>query len=117
MPPTIITIHNAQVRQKMASFDYDWTIVNPKDGKTFPLSIDDWIWLYSEVPEKIKQYYEDGYMIVVFTNQSKQWKCEQIQMVLKQLGIPLFVVIARDKCDYKPNPILFNTPFGEHNIT
>ena len=91
-------------------------MVNPKDGKTFPTSIDDWQWMYPNVPEKIKQYYEDGYMIVVFSNQSKKWKCEQIEMVMKQLEIPLFVVIATEKCDYKPNPILFNTLFGENSI-
>ena len=64
----------------MAAFDYDWTMVNPKDGKTFPTSIDDWQWMYPNVPEKIKQYYEDGYMIVVFSNQSKKWKCDQIRI-------------------------------------
>jgi len=113
MSPTIHIINNALIREKMASFDYDWTIVNPTDGKTFPSNIDDWMWLYPTVPEKIKQYYEDGYMIVIFTNQSKTWKCEQIQMVMKQLEIPLFVVIATEKTEYKPNPILFNTAFGE----
>ena len=116
MSPTIYNINNATILGKMASFDYDWTMVNPKDGKTFPTSIDDWQWMYPNVPEKIKQYYEDGYMIVVFSNQSKKWKCEQIEMVMKQLEIPLFVVIATEKCDYKPNPILFNTLFGENSI-
>ena len=116
MSPTIYNINNAKIQEKMASFDYDWTIVNPKDGKTFPTSIDDWQWMYSNVPEKIKQYYEDGYMIVVFSNQSKKWKCEQIEMVMKQLEIPLFVVIATEKSEYKPNHILFNTPFGENTI-
>ena len=116
MSPMIYNINNATIREKMASFDYDWTMVNPKDGKTFPTSIDDWQWMYPNVPEKIKQYYEDGYMIVVFSNQSKKWKCEQIEMVMKQLNIPLFVVIATEKCDYKPNPILFNTLLGENEI-
>ena len=113
MAPDIYTINNAVITEKMASFDYDWTIVNPKDGKTFPSSIDDWEWLYKEVPVKIKKYYEDGYMIVVFTNQSKKWKCDQIQLVMKQLDIPLFLVIARDKSEYKPNPILFNMVFNK----
>jgi len=116
MAPIIYNINNAEVKEKMASFDYDWTVVNPKDGKTFPSSIDDWEWLYPGVPEKIKKYYEDGYMIVIFTNQSKKWKYEQIQMVMKQLEIPLFVVIATDKAEYKPNPILFNMPFEGNNI-
>ena len=116
MTLTIYNINNATIREKMVSFDYDWTVVNPKDGRTFPLSIDDWIWLYPSVPEKIKQYYEEGYMIVIFTNQSKQWKCEQIQMVMEQLCIPLFIVIAMDKKEYKPNPILFDTLIGENTI-
>jgi bifunctional polynucleotide phosphatase/kinase len=116
MSPTIYTINKATIRDKMAACDYDWTMVNPKDGKTFPTSIEDWQWMYPNVPEKIKQYYEDGYMIVVFSNQSKKWKCDQIQQVMKQLEIPLFVVIATEKCDYKPNPILFNTLLGENEI-
>ena len=108
MSPLFLNINNAELRPKMASFDYDWTLVNPKDGKTFPVSIDDWVWLYPTVPSKLIKYYENGYMIVIFTNQSKKWKYEQIQLVLKQLEIPLFIVIATDKSDYKPNPILFN---------
>ena len=51
MTLTIYNINNATIREKMVSFDYDWTVVNPKDGRTFPLSIDDWIWLYPSVPE------------------------------------------------------------------
>ena len=116
MSPTVININNAVVKKKMASFDYDWTLVNPKDGKTFPSSIDDWLWLYPKVPEKVKQYHAVGYMIVVFTNQSKKWKHEQIELALSQLRIPLFVVIANDKTEYKPNPILFDIPFGDKNI-
>jgi bifunctional polynucleotide phosphatase/kinase len=113
MPPIIYKINDATIKEKMASFDYDWTIVNPKDGKTFPSSIDDWVWLYPEVPEKIKQYHEDDYMIVIFTNQSKEWKREQIKMVMEQLEIPLFIVIAMDKTEYKPNPMIFETVFGK----
>ena len=111
MPLTIYNNKNATIRGKMASFDYDWTVVNPKYGKTFPTDIEDWQWMYPNVPEKIQQYYEDGYMIVIFSNQSKKWKCDQIRLVMSQLNIPLFVVIATEKSDYKPNPILFNTSF------
>jgi bifunctional polynucleotide phosphatase/kinase len=113
---TLLVVNNATYRDKMAAFDYDWTLVNPKDGKTLPSSIDDWLWLYPTIPEKLKRYYEDGFMIVVFTNQSKQWKCEQIKMVMEQLDIPLFIVIARDKSQYKPNPILFDIFIGSRTI-
>jgi bifunctional polynucleotide phosphatase/kinase len=87
----------------MAGFDFVWTMVNPKDGKTFPRTVDDWQWMYSNIPEQIIKYHTDGYMIVIFTKQSKQWKHEQIQIVAKMLNIPLFIVIATDKIDYKSN--------------
>ena len=72
MSPIIYNVMEPVIKPKMAAFDYDWTIVNPKNGKTFPKSIDDWDWLYPKVPEKIKQYYKDDYMIVIFTNQSHE---------------------------------------------
>ena len=116
MSVIIYNLNNAVHREKMAAFDYDWTLVCPKDGKTFPSNIEDWEWLYSSIPQKIKNYYDDGFMIVIFTNQSKDWKHEQIKLVLKTLDIPVFVVVATEKCDYKPNPYLFNTFIGVNKI-
>jgi bifunctional polynucleotide phosphatase/kinase len=116
MSPTIYNLGDAVHREKMAAFDYDWTLVSPKGGKTFPSRIDDWEWLYPGIPAKIKSYYEDGFMIVIFTNQSKAWKHEQIRLVAKTLDIPVFIVVATDKSDYKPNPILFNVLVGNSKI-
>ena len=116
MLPNIYTLNDAVHRDKMAAFDYDWTLVSPKGGKTFPSNIDDWEWLYPTIPEKIKNYYEDGFMIVIFTNQSKDWKHEQIKLVATSLGIPVFIVVATSKCDYKPNPKLFNLFIGNNKI-
>lgn len=116
MQPNIYNLNNAVYREKMAAFDYDWTLVSPKNGKTFPSNIDDWEWLYPTIPEKIKNYYDDGFMIVIFTNQSKNWKHEQIKLVASSLDIPIFIVVATEKCDYKPNPKLFNLFIGSNKI-
>ena len=116
MSLSIYNIKSACLREKMAAFDFDWTLVSPKNGKTFPSNIDDWEWLYPNIPEKIKKHYEDGYMIVIFTNQSKLWKHDQIQNVAKSLDIPIFIVVATEKCNYKPNPILFTNLVGEYKI-
>ena len=64
---------NPKYSDKMAAFDYDWTIVNPKGGKTFPLIVDDWEWYSSNVKNIIRDYYNNGFMIVIFTNQSKNF--------------------------------------------
>ena len=116
MPPTVYNLNNAVHREKMAAFDYDWTLVSPKNGKTFPSNVDDWEWLYPTIPEKIKRYYDDDFMIVIFTNQSKDWKIEQIRLVASSLNIPIFIVVATDKCDYKPNPILLNVLIESNKI-
>ena len=116
MAPIVYNINNAGFRDKMVGIDYDWTLVNPKDGKTFPSHIDDWEWYSPRVPDKLREYYDQGYMVVVFTNQSKSWKCDQIKLSMESLNIPVFVVIARNKSEYKPNPILFETLFTENEI-
>ncbi len=106
--PIIYKLLNPTYSNKMAAFDYDWTLVNPREGKTFPLLVEDWEWYSSNVKTKIRNYHNDGYMIVIFTNQSKQWKHEQIKIVCKLLCIPIFIVIATNKLYYKPNVDLFN---------
>lgn len=104
----MFNVNNPTFKPKMLGLDFDWTIVNPKDGKTFPKDIDDWQWFNSVVPNKIKEYYDNNYMIVIFTNQSKDWKCEQIKNVVNTLNIPIYVMIATKKIDYKPNINIFN---------
>ena len=116
MAPLVYKTNEAIYREKMAAFDFDWTLVSPKGGKTFPSEIDDWEFLYPNIPDKLKKYYEEGYMIVIFTNQSKPWKLKQIELVAKSFNIPMFVVVATEKCDYKPNPCLFDVFIGDHSI-
>ena len=116
MAPTIYNINNAQLKTKLAAFDYDRTLVCPKDGKTMPSDVEDWMWMYPNIPEHLKRYNEEGYSVVIFTNQSKPWKVTQIQTVAKSLEIPIFIVVASDKCDYKPNPVLYDVLVGNSQV-
>jgi bifunctional polynucleotide phosphatase/kinase len=92
---------------KFAGFDFDWTLVKPKDNRKFPKSIDDWQWLFPTIPSIIQQLYNDGYIIVIFTNQTKQWKKDQIISVAKTLNIPIHICIAFDKIYHKPNITIY----------
>ena len=116
MTPHIYSVKSATLQNKMAAFDFDWTLVQPKGGKTFPTSVDDWQWLYPSIPEYIRDIQKEGYMIVIFTNQTKLWKQDQIRLVAEQLDIPLFVAIATDPSEHKPNTILFDTLVGDYSI-
>ncbi len=96
----------------MAGFDYDHTLVKPKGGKVFPKDLEDYEFLYDTVPDILRKLHEDGYFIVIFTNQSKKWKCEQIKEVAEKIKVPMFVVIATERADYKPNKKLFTENFS-----
>ena len=117
LPSTI----NFSVRTKMAAFDFDWTLVKPKHDETFPKNADDWEWLYHEVPNKLKELYDDDYMIVIFTNQSKQWKLKQIDAVMKDLKdnykIETYAIIVMDKTLHKPNTHGFDEFMNHNNNT
>lgn len=90
----------------IAAFDYDWTLVKPKQNRKFPKDINDWKWLFDNIPVKLKKLYDDGFNIVIFSNQSKPWKVEQIKTVMS--FIPATIIIATEKQYYKPNPVLFS---------
>ncbi len=112
-------LYNPEYRTKMAAFDYDWTLVKPKDTRIFPKDIDDWELLYDTIIHKLRKYYEDGFMIVIFTNQTKQWKCEQVINVMKSLHIPMFIPFGNyksDKTQGKPNTYIFTNFIGSFSI-
>jgi bifunctional polynucleotide phosphatase/kinase len=114
-------VNNAKIKnttQYLIMLDFDWTIVKPKEARKFPKNVDDWEWLYSTIPKKIKAHNKKNCTFVIFTNQSKEWKHEQIQEVVKKLDVPMFIMVATDKKMYKPNIDLYNEFFklnGKNN--
>ena len=111
--PTVFKLHAPRFRKKVAIFDYDHTIVKPKEHRPFPKDVDDWQLLSSKIPEYIRKAYTNGYMICVCTQQSKPWKIDQIKAVLTPMNIPMWVSIATDKSIYKPNTAIFDAIVGE----
>lgn len=100
---------------KLAIFDFDWTLIRPTKGKRFPKDKDDWVWWRPSVPKVIKKYTKDGYRIVFVTEQSKEFKIEMIKNVIKQLKVPITAIIAMEKNMKKPNPELFNSVIKNYN--
>jgi bifunctional polynucleotide phosphatase/kinase len=107
-------------KDKIAVFDVDWTIIKPLSDGTFPKSVDDWQWFRNSVPETIRMYHDQGYKIILWTNQSKVWKVDMIDAVIHKLDIEIDVVICTNKDDYKPNVDYFwcnvNTKTGSINL-
>lgn len=112
MAPIVIKLNGFRHRKKIAAFDFDWTLVKPNDNKKFPKDVNDWQWLRANVPDILADLYKKGWGLIVFTNQTKMWKVEQIKMVLESLQIPILVCIAMEKAEHKPDTIMWNTAVG-----
>ena len=98
-------------RKKLAMFDFDWTLVKPESGHTLPLNREDWKWLYPGVLDVLKKLYRSGNAIVIFTNQTKEFKhgmIEDVIGVLEKNGILSTAVILNGP-DKKPSISGFNS--------
>lgn len=103
-----IKLHKFRFRKNIASFDFDYTLIKPKSKSLISKDIDDWMWLRPNIPELLQKLYDNKYCIMIFTNQSKEWRIEQVKSILEPLNIPMIINIAIKKDVYKPNPIMFN---------
>ena len=56
---------------KVAAFDLDSTLIVTKSGLQFSKGPEDWQWWHSSVPGKLKQLSEDGFVVVIISNQSR----------------------------------------------
>lgn len=101
---------------KLASFDMDDTLIRPKSGAKFPKNRSDWRWLFPSVPEKLKKLHDEGFGVVIFTNQAGIGKGHvkaadikgKILDLAKELNIPLRAVIASEDDAYrKPASTMF----------
>ncbi|XP_035215415.1 bifunctional polynucleotide phosphatase/kinase-like [Stegodyphus dumicola] len=108
----IFTPAGLRGQTKIAAFDMDHTIITTKSGKVFPTDMSDWKILYAEVPGKMKKLYEEGYKIVVFTNQkgisrgrtsAPEFK-KKVERIVQKLGLPIQVLVSTGSGRYrKPN--------------
>ncbi len=55
-----LTCSDYKGSDKIVGFDMDSTLVEPKSGAKFPRNRTDWVWLYPEIPDKLKQLHKDG---------------------------------------------------------
>ena len=95
-------------KPKVMGMDFDWTLVKPKENRPFPKDKDDWMWLRPNIPDIIKEYFEKGFLLYIFTNQTKEWKQAMIYTAISTLNLPVKVVVAYGKTEFvKPNPELF----------
>ncbi|XP_065194949.1 proteoglycan 4-like [Sycon ciliatum] len=67
----VLVYNSSLVRasSKVASFDLDYTLIKTKSGKVLGIDSSDWEWWQASVPQKLAQLHQNGYKILIFTNQ------------------------------------------------
>ena len=109
---------------KIASFDMDTTLVIPKGKNKFASSRTDWKWIYPNVPKKLKELHNDGYSIIIFTNQmgiskgktNEDWITGKIIDLSIELDIPIIGFISTAKDNYrKPNITMWEHFISNYN--
>ena len=120
---------------KMAAFDMDSTLINVKSGAKFAQSmffsdyffywtihscdIDaaDWVWWHTIVPKKLAELHNDGFRLIIFTNQAGiekghtklddiKRKCEKL---IQEVNAPIYVFIATGESHFrKPSTAMFD---------
>jgi len=89
----------------IASFDLDWTMTY-NEKHLYPKEVDD-IYIFPNRKHALEKLIEDGYNIVIFTNQfaktkkEKQKKVERLTTFIEKLDLPVCVYIATEKDNYR----------------
>ncbi|KAJ3695190.1 hypothetical protein LUZ60_000567 [Juncus effusus] len=70
---------------KIAAFDFDGCLANTNVRK---VGADAWSLMYPTIPDKLKELYNDGYKLVIFTNEAniERWKNKRQQAVDSKIG-------------------------------
>jgi len=101
--------------EKIAAFDLDGTLIRPKGKAKFPKNADDWQFTFTFIPSKLKKLVEEGYRVVIFSNQNgfsrinskKKGKVEEEQFkikinnIFKEIDIPISIFCAVEKDKFR----------------
>lgn len=104
-----ITTADLNFTNKVCAVDFDGTLVFQQSNANFPEDADDWQAVFKNCKDKLQQYHNDGWMLVIFTNQSGVSKGHvKINDVKKRLtsfigyiGVPIQVFIATNNDKYR----------------
>lgn len=80
---------------KVAGFDFDGTLVRPREGRQFPKDKDDWRWTRPSVPDRLRGLAAEGWRLVIVTDQTKGWKEDMIAAVVSAVGVPIKVIVQK----------------------
>lgn len=105
----VFTSKGVEGSSKIAAYDMDNTLIKTVSGNVFPKNIDDWQLNYEKIPKKLKSLHENGFKIVIFTNQRgiETGKAtladikKKVVMIHQRLDVPCQFFIATGSTTYR----------------
>ena len=91
----------------VAGFDLDGTLITTQSGRTFPRNREDWKWLASEIPDKLRRLASSpATLLVIITNQSNftevlRNKIEDIILSAGLINVPFIVTVSTEHTRYR----------------
>ncbi|XP_064624829.1 uncharacterized protein F21D5.5-like [Lineus longissimus] len=124
--PSMYLLHSDELHgaKKVVGFDMDWTLIATKSGKKFPTGPKDWVWLYPEVPDKLRSLHKAGNQVVIFSNQAGVEKNhtkpadikKKLEDMISEVDIPIIACLATGTNDYrKPSTLMWDTLEKDYN--
>jgi bifunctional polynucleotide phosphatase/kinase len=108
----IIKDNNSTSSDKILALDLDGTLIETKSEESFPIDGDDWKFIYSnKLQERLNEYHNMGYKIVIISNQSGmsngkqdvgEWQ-KKLDNIVNSLKLPILVMASKEK-DYFRKP-------------
>ncbi|KAL8750405.1 MAG: hypothetical protein Q9184_006437 [Pyrenodesmia sp. 2 TL-2023] len=109
---------NPRKGRKVATFDFDSTLISTSSGIIFAKDADDWKWWHASVPSTLKKLHSDGYIVAILSNQGsiglrsdpKSIKSDlkslanfksKANSVFNQLDIPILLLAATARDQYR----------------
>ena len=97
----VMTSGGCSSSPKIAAFDMDWTLIGTQSGNVFPKDSKDWRFLYdTKTVDKIKSLHQDGFKVVVISNQSRLTSDAAVQAFKAGLFFPLFSALKKAPQSY-----------------
>lgn len=120
--------------QRIASFDLDDTLIAPSNGNRWNRSASGWRWWHNSIPKKLKELHAEGFLIILFSNQSTislkdnprlppkdsvslvNFK-SQLLAILQQLDLPISIYAATGQDVYrKPRTGMWKEMVQDHGL-
>ena len=122
--------------RKVAAFDFDSTIIRTVSKAQFAKDANDWCWWHGSVPGKLKELDDEGYILVILSNQNgislrniaggpkitkndrfTQFKQKSVA-VFNALNLPINIYAATERDKYrKPGTGMWEQFLIDQNLT